>query len=329
MRYLTGDVGWDITLQTVIDIVESGETELMLTTNGGNFFEGVAIRDYLKSTNKIKSIGCLGLVASAGTLIMQGVQDRWATPSSKFLIHGVQGGAQGSANDVQKVADELRQLSNEEALNYSLISGKSIEEINKIMDEERILYADEALSLNLINRISNLENFMSKKEDQKSKLDLLAKAFKAVFSFNNLVIQSTDGTELDFGESIESVEQIVVGSPCSQNGEFVLTDGRTIKVEGNVVTEVIEAADTESEEMAQLKAENETLKAENETLKAQSEATNIKVSDLTNKLTEFVNLKKEFLDFKNQFSKEYIDTTNVPKVIEPEKPVSRIKITQK
>lgn len=169
MRYLTGDVGWDITLQTVIDIVESGETELMLTTNGGNFFEGVAIRDYLKSTNKIKSIGCLGLVASAGTLIMQGVQDRWATPSSKFLIHGVQGGAQGSANDVQKVADELRQLSNEEALNYSLISGKSIEEINKIMDEERILYADEALSLNLINRISNLENFMSKKEDQKIK----------------------------------------------------------------------------------------------------------------------------------------------------------------
>ena len=322
MRYLTGDVGWDITLQSVIDIVESGETELMLTTNGGNFFEGVAIRDYLKSTNKIKSIGCLGLVASAGTLIMQGVQDRWATPSSKFLIHGVQGGAQGSANDVQKVADELRQLSNEEALNYSLISGKSIEEINKIMDEERILYADEALTLNLINRISNLENFMSKKEDQKSKLDLLAKAFKAVFSFNNLVIQSTDGTELDFGESIESVEQIVVGSPCSQNGEFVLTDGRTIKVEGNVVTEVIEAADTANEEMAQLKAENETLKA-------QLEATNLKVSELTNKLTEFVNLKKEFLDFKNQFSNETIDTSTAPKVIEPEKPVSRIKITQK
>ena len=322
MRYLTGDVGWDITLQSVIDIVESGETELMLTTNGGNFFEGVAIRDYLKSTNKIKSIGCLGLVASAGTLIMQGVKDRWATPSSKFLIHGVQGGAQGSANDVQKVADELRQLSNEEALNYSLISGKSIDEINKIMDEERILYADEALTLNLINRISNLENFMSKKEDQKSKLDLLAKAFKAVFSFNNLVIQSTDGTELDFGESIESVEQIVVGSPCSQNGEFVLTDGRTIKVEGNVVTEVIEATDTAGEEMAQLKAENETLKA-------QLEATNLKVSELTNKNTEFVNLKKEFLDFKNQFSNETIDVVDVPKAIEPEKPVSRIKITQK
>ena len=322
MRYLTGIVGQDITLQDVIDIVESGETEMMLTTDGGNFFEALAIRDYLKSTNKIESIGCLGMVASAGTLIMQGVKDRWATPASKFLIHGVQGGAQGSANDVQKVADDLRKLSNEEALNYSLLSGKPIDEINKIMDEERILYADEALSLNLINRISNLENLMSKKEDHKSKLDLLAKAFKSVFSFSNLVIQSTDGTELDFGESVESIEQIAVGSPCTQNGEYVLTDGRTIKVEGNVVTEVTEAAGTESEEMAQLKAENEALKS-------QLEATNQVVSDLTNKNNEFVNLKKEFLEFKNQFSNETIDTTDVPKPIEPEKPVSRIKITQK
>lgn len=322
MIYLTGEVGYDITLQRVIDIVESGETELMLTTDGGSFFEGIAIRDYLKKTNKIQSIGCLGMVASAGTLIMQGVKDRWATPASKFLIHGVQGGTYGNADDAQRLADDLRKLSDSEAQTYSILSGKPVEDIKIIMDEERILYADEALSLNLINRISNLENFMSKKEDQKSKLDLFAKALKAVFSFNNLVVQSTDGTELDFGESIESVEQIVVGSPCSQNGEFVLTDGRTIKVEGNVVTEVIEAPDADSEEIAQLKAENENLKA-------QLEATNLKVSELTNKLTEFVNLKKEFLDFKNQFSNETIDVVDVPKNIEPEKTVSRIKITRK
>ena len=320
MRYLTGIVGDQITLQNVIDIVESGETELMLTTDGGNFFEGVAIRDYLKSTNKIKSIGCLGLVASAGTLIMQGVKDRWATPASKFLIHGVQGYAEGGAKEVQEVADSLRRLSNDEALNYSLISGKSIEDIKIIMDEERILYADEALSLKLINRISNLENFMSKKEEQVNLLTTLLNKMKSVL-FTNLVLQSVDGTELDFGEGVESIEQVVVGVPCSQNGEFVLTDGRTIIVEGNVITEVIEATDTASEEMAQLKAENEELKA-------QLEATNLKVSELTNKRDEFVNLTKEFETFKNQFSNHVPDVISVPKV-DTEKIVSRIKITQK
>lgn len=319
MRYLTGDVGYDITLQQVIDIVDSGETELMLTTNGGNFFEGIAIRDYLKSTNKIKSIGCLGMVASAGTLIMQGVQDRWATPSSKFFIHGVQGGAHGNATDVQKVADDLRRLSNEEALNYSLISGKPIEEINKIMDEERILYADEALSLNLINRISNLENFMSKKEDQLTWLSAFANKLKSAL-FTNLIVQSTDGTELDFGSDVETLEQVVVGVPCSVNGEFVLTDGRTIKVEGLIVTEVTEP-EVETDPMV------EQLKAENEALKAELEATNKKVVELTNKAEKFTALNEEFNKFKNQFSNEIVNVVAVPK--DEPKEFSRIKITDK
>ena len=321
MRYLNGDVGYDITLAKVIEIVESGETEIMLTTDGGNFFEGIAIRDYLKSTNKIKSIGCLGFVASAGTIIMQGVQDRWATPSSKFLIHGIQGGVQGNASEVQAVADDLRKLTNELALSYSALSGKPLEDINKIMDEERILYADEALSLNLINRISNLENFMSKKEDQIKWLSAFANKLKSVL-FTNLIVQSTDGTELDFGADVETLEQVVVGVPCSVNGEFVLADGRTIKVEGLVVTEVTEPEVATDPMLAQLQAENEALKAE-------LAATNKKVSELTNKATQFVALSKEFETFKNQFSTEVPDVVSVPKPNVENKPVSRIKITDK
>ena len=319
MRYLNGDVGYDITLAKVIEIVESGETEIMLTTDGGNFFEGIAIRDYLKSTNKIKSIGCLGFVASAGTIIMQGVQDRWATPSSKFLIHGIQGGVQGNASEVQAVADDLRKLTNELALSYSALSGKPLEDINKIMDEERILYADEALSLNLINRISNLENFMSKKEEDVKFLSNFANKLKS-FLFTNLVIQSTDGTELDLGDSIESIEQIEVGTPCSQNGTFVLTDGRTIVVEGNKVTEVTEAEPQTDPMVEQLKAENEALKAE-------LEATNKKVVELTNKAEQFTALNEEFNTFKNQFSNETVYAVDVPK--DEPKEVSRIKITRK
>jgi len=315
MKYLTGEVGKKITLQNVIDIVESGETELMLTTDGGNFYEAIAIRDYLKATNKIKSIGCLGIVASAGTVIMQGVQDRWATPSSKFLIHNVQGQAHGDAAVFIEVANKLQDATNKLIADYSVISGKDSIFITALMNEERPLDAEEAQSLNLINRISNLENFMSKKEDQLTWLSAFANKLKSALQITNLIVQSTDGTELDFGADVETLEQVVVGVPCKYDSplnEFVLTDGRTIKVEGNVVTEVIEATDTASEEMAQLKAENETLKA-------QLEATNLKVSELTNKNTEFVNLKKEFLDFKNQFSDETIDTTNTPKVEESEK----------
>ena len=320
MVYLTGEVGTDITLQKIINLVESGETELMLTTDGGNFFEGIAIRDYLKKTNQIKSIGCLGMVASAGTLIMQGVKDRWATPSSKFLIHGVQGGTYGNADDAQRLADDLRTLSNEEAQNYSLISGKSIEDIKNIMDEERILYADEALSLNLINRISNLENFMTKNEDQKKWFSHFANRLADVLGFKNLIVQSTDGTELDFGQDVQTLEQIVVGVPCSENGTFVLADGRTIVSEGNIVTSVTEK-EPQPDPMV------EELKRTNEELTNKLTEANAKIEELTNKAVQFETLKNEFVEFKNQFSNHSPITANIPS--EPQKEVSRIKITRK
>ena len=310
MVYLTGEVGFDITLQKIIDIVESGETELMLTTDGGNFFEGIAIRDYLKKTNQIKSIGCLGMVASAGTLIMQGAQDRWATPASKFLIHGVQGGTYGNADDAQRLADDLRKLSDEEAQTYSLLSGKPLEEIKNIMDEERILYADEALSLNLINRISNLENFMTKNEEQKRWFSHFANRLADVLGFKNLIVQSTDGTELDFGQDVQTLEQIVVGVPCSENGTFVLADGRTIVSEGNIVTSVTEP-EVPTDPMV------DELKKANEELTSKLTEANAKIDELTNKASQFETLKNEFIEFKNKFSNHAPQSVNVPS--EPQK----------
>ena len=304
MIYLTGEVGYDITLQKIIEIVESGETELMLTTDGGSFFEGIAIRDYLKMTNQIKSIGCLGLVASAGTLIMQGVQDRWATPASKFLIHGVQGGTYGNADNAQRLADELRKYSDAEAQTYAMISGKPVEDIKKIMDEERILYADEALSLNLINRISNLENFMNKKDEQKKWFGEFANKLAQVFGFTNLILQSTAGDELDFGQDIETPEQIVVGVPCTLNGTHILPNGTTIVVEANVVTAVTpkDEPDPQIEEMRQ---------ANEELTNKLTEAT-AKIEELTNKATQFETLKNEFVEYKNKFSNHNPDSGAEP-----------------
>ena len=307
MIYLTGEVGYDITLQKVIEIVESGETELMLTTDGGCFFEGIAIRDYLKKTNKIQSIGCLGMVASAGTLIMQGVKDRWATPASKFLIHGVQGGTYGNADDAQRLADDLRKLSDSEAHTYSLLSGKPIEDIKVIMDEERILYADEALSLNLINRISNLENFMNKKDEQKKWFDSFMNKLKTFDLFKNLIVQSTDGTELDFGADVETLDQIVEGVPCSENGTFVLADGRTVVAEGNKVTSVIP-----KEEPAQPDPQIEEMRKANEELTNKLTEANAKIEELTNKATQFETLKNEFVEFKNKFSNHNPDSGAEP-----------------
>lgn len=319
MINLSGIVGDEITLNNIIADAKDNTSEAVITTFGGSLFEGKAIRDYLKTTGIIETIGCLGIVASSGTIIIQGVADKWATPGTKFMIHNPQGKAEGDAAALRKTADELQAEENELIESYVAISGQTHEYIQALMREERLISAEEALSLNLINRIVTFENFMNKKEDQEKWINTFANKMKEVFGFKNLVAQSTDGTELDFGTDVQTLEQVVVGVPCSVNGEFVLADGRTITVEGNVVTQVTEPEMPEDKEKEELKAEVERLKSELQNSTAKIEA-------FENKQKSFEALSKEFNEFKNQFSNHVPDVAPLPPV---EPIVSRIKIKEK
>lgn len=305
MINLSGIVGEEITLNNIISEAQSGVKDAMITTFGGSLFEGKAIRDYLKTTNIIDSIGCVGIVASSGTIIIQGVKDKWATPGTKFMIHNPQGIAQGDAAAIRKTADELQVEENELINDYVAISGQSFEYIQALMREERLLTADEALSLNLINRIVTFENFMNKKEDQLNWLTTFANKLKDVLGAKNLVVQSTDGQELDFGSDVQTLEQVVEGVPCSVDGEFVLADGRTIKVEGGKVTSVTEPEEEPDPMIAELQAKVAELQN-------QLEISNKKVADFENKKKEFETLSKEFNEFKNQFSTHVPDTAATP-----------------
>lgn len=83
------------------------------------------------------------------------------------------------------------------------------------------------------------------------------------------------------GELAEGKEVFVLGENeefvPAEDGEYVLEDGKTIKVAEGKVAEIAESAevadieDAPSEEMTALKAENDALKAEVETLKAMVE----------------------------------------------------------
>ena len=319
MIYLSGDVGEEITLANVIEQTNKGEKTAILSTFGGSLSEGIAIRDYLAQSKKIESIGCLGTVASSGTIILQGVKDRWATKNTRFLIHNPQGQAEGDASTIQKTVDELRSAENDLINSYVAISGKSFEFIQALMKEERFLTAEEALSLNLINRIDKLENFMNEPREEKSLLkdftNLLAK-FSKLAGFKNLVVQTVAGDELDFGTEIETLEQIQVGTPCTApDGDYVLTDGTIITIASNVVSAIVYPNDGAEA----LKTENAALKAEIEQLKNSiAEVTN-RAEEATNKIVEFTNLKKEFDSFKNAFSNHVPNTVNVPSITDEPK----------
>ncbi len=80
-----------------------------------------------------------------------------------------------------------------------------------------------------------------------------------------LTVTAGDGTVLDFGDQVESVEEIAVGMTATieggtPDGEYVMPDGKTFVFTAGTLTEIKEAEEDETEEMKQLKAENEDLK---------------------------------------------------------------------
>lgn len=66
---------------------EVTEIRIILSTEGGDFYAGLAIYDLLKAFPAKKTIYCAGAVMSAGTIILMAADKRVSLPNTRFMIH--------------------------------------------------------------------------------------------------------------------------------------------------------------------------------------------------------------------------------------------------
>ncbi len=314
MTHLQGDIGWDVRINTFAELKDKGIRDASLTSDGGSLVEGWGIYDYIKSNDLLDSITCYGMVASSATIIMAAAPKRIGSPNSKYVIHNPWTMQIGDADKMQKTANEL-QTEQERLVNfYCDITGKDYDFIKNLMAEERALTATEALELGLITDI--LQPKMSDKAVTKTDLEnSMQSIFNRIKNFlmvKNMVVQSTDGTELEFDEGVEQTSQIVVGGGLKAGGEpatgeYILADGTKVVAEAGVITEVV-AADTDGGEVEALKAELEAARAE--LAKAQN-----KVAEMQNHVStaksEVVAIQNELTSFKAKFT-NYVPPVNEP-----------------
>ncbi len=334
MKILQGEIGWDITLNSI-----QNEKSILINSPGGSLFEGLAMYDMVKNSDI--EIGVIGLCASAATLPLIASSKRWGTPNSRYLIHNPSFFIPPSnltADELQENADNLKR-EQERALElyFQNLSGTK-EELQALMDKNMVIDAKEALKLGLIleikeyngykkepetNEIKNLYyqfkmNINMEKEEVKQELSgmrlVLDKLAKFFLTPKLLVLQDVNGIEIDFGDTIETVEQIVVGTEAKvegkpAEGEYILQDGTKYTFAAGKVQSIDSPEIPVSEE---LKIENEELKADLEKEKQQTMKLTQQLKDSEKKFSEMkmkfeseineVNLK--FNDFASKFSEE-------------------------
>jgi len=135
---------------------ESDEpVRVFIDSPGGDADAGFAIFDMMRFIKPdVYTVG-MGLVASAGALILLASpnEHRLATPNSHYLIHQPLSGMRGVATDIEIHAKELQKT--RDRLNH-LISeetGQDLAKVEKDTDRDFWMSAEEAKEYGLVSRI--------------------------------------------------------------------------------------------------------------------------------------------------------------------------------
>jgi len=288
-------------IQAFLDSVgDDNRIDVEIHSCGGNCIEGYAIYDALRVSGKEIACTVVGTCASMATVILLAapLERRAMYQNARLLIHNPFIPELGKAT-IDTLNSALNSLNSEKErmLNiYTERTGRSREDLEAQMATDDWFGSEKAIELGFVSYVvpaasASVSNNKNKTEmSEKKEKPSVAEAFRMLGvalgvvkdaeataeqpEVVSMTITTVTGTELVV-EREEGEPQ--VGDAASPDGEHVLEDGRTIVVEGGVITdiksaeeEVIEeeveeakADDTQAlkDEIASLKAEIETLKS--------------------------------------------------------------------
>jgi ATP-dependent Clp protease protease subunit len=139
----------------LLEGISNDPIDVYIDSPGGDVDAGFAIFDMIRFVKCPVRIVGMGLVASAGALILLAVpkERRVALPNSHYLIHQPLSGLRGNATEIEIHAKEIERA--RERINKIIAdeTGQSLERVTKDTDRDYWMNAEEAKSYGLVSRI--------------------------------------------------------------------------------------------------------------------------------------------------------------------------------
>ena len=261
--YINGQIGSTPEQRGVelIDVIQQVKAQVGATSyrvhinsEGGVVDTGFDIFNYFKSLGlPITTVGS-GLVASIATVIFMAGDKRVLTTGTEFMIHLPMGGIDnGTADEIENYAQEVRDCENRLIKFYSQQTGLNSEALQPLLRNETWLTEDQATSLGfatLLNEPIVAKAYLNKTEKSMTKEDKswIEEKFQSILnSFKkqvvNIVLQDANGVSIEFPEVAEG-ESPEVGSIATVDGqpaegEYLMPDGATYVFVGGALSEMI------------------------------------------------------------------------------------------
>jgi ATP-dependent Clp protease protease subunit len=131
------------------------DIKLYINSHGGQVTSALAIYDTMQYVKADISTICIGVAASAATLLLAAGKKgkRLILPNGEVLIHQVMGGAQGQATDIDIHAKHILKV--KKRLNEIMAkhTGQKVVKVEKDADRDYFMSAEEALKYGIVDKI--------------------------------------------------------------------------------------------------------------------------------------------------------------------------------
>jgi len=156
--FMYGDVSeYDISANAVALAMKDldskiNEIDIRLMSGGGDVFQGIAIYNILKRSEKKINIYIDGLAGSIASIIMLAGDEVIIGEGSQVFIHKPWAFKAGNSNELQEMIDQLDRVENEMLKIYSSKMSVTNTQIIKMMSDETWFNDDEAIEFGLVDR---------------------------------------------------------------------------------------------------------------------------------------------------------------------------------
>ena len=159
--FLTGPIDDSTSALIVAQLLfleaENSDKEIYIYINspGGAVYAGLAIYDTIQYIKPHVSTLCVGMAASAASLILMSGEKgkRFALPNSKIMTHQPSGGFRGQATDIEIHAKEI--IETKKLLNnlYAKHTGKKLSIVEQNMERDTFMSPETAKKCGLIDKV--------------------------------------------------------------------------------------------------------------------------------------------------------------------------------
>lgn len=279
-----------------LNVVENDVLTVAINTYGGCINSGFAMYNLLRrfATDNKCTITTIvdGYCASIGTVLLLAGDKRIGNQFSNPFVHNAQTIAVGDSNDFNSIASELKIENEKIAKFYSETINIDFETAINLMNNSTWINSDDALKYGFFTELEN-QKTVTTNQNNMNKESNFYNHLKSFFAPKNKIIFDAENNEIDFFELPDNQDPKVgdkanyKGQPA--DGEVLSATGQTMIFDKGTLVEIVAPADseTESEEVTNLKNENEVLKQKIADLETTNNANTAVLNNFKNLYSEY------------------------------------------